>query len=57
MWLLLGPGEINHAPFGTLFGLDDYFDLCKVEAVLEVVVGGLFLHDVLGYGDVFQSLH
>ena len=51
------PIEVIRAPFGAHFCLDKYFDFLKGEAVLEVVLGGIFLHDVLGYGGIFQSLH
>ena len=27
------------------------------EVVLEIVVGGIFFHGVLGYGGIFKSLH
>ena len=27
------------------------------KAVLEVIIGGVFLHDIFGYGGVFQSLY
>ena len=57
MRLLLGPGELSHAPFGALFSLDNILKFLDGEAILEVVVGGVFLHDILGYGGFFQSLH
>ena len=57
MRLLSGPGELAHAPFVTLFGPDELLSFLKVEAVLEVVVGCVFLHHILGYAGIFQSLH
>ena len=56
MCFLLGPGGLNHPPLGALNCLDELLDFLECEAVLEVVVGGVFLHDVLGYRRVFQSL-
>ena len=57
IWLILGHGELSRGPFGNLFCLNELFDFLEGEAVLEVVVGGVFLHDVFGYGSLFQSLH
>ena len=34
-----------------------FFDFVKGEGALKVVAGGIFLHDVLGYGGVLQSLY
>ena len=57
MRFLWGPGELSLAPFGALFGLYKFFNLLKGQAGMEVVVGGVFLHDVFGYDIIFQSLH
>ena len=57
MRLLSGSGELAHAPFGALFGPNELLNFLKVEAVLEVVVGCVFLHDILGYAGIFQSFH
>ena len=56
MRLLLGPSELRHTPFCALFGLNEFFNFLEGEAVLKGVVGGVFFHDVFGYGVVFQSL-
>ena len=55
--LFLCPAELDHAPFDVLLGLDELLGFFKGEGVLEVIIGGVFLHDVLGYGGVLQSLH
>ena len=57
MRFLWGSGELSHAPLDALFGLDEIFNLFEDEAGWKVVVGGVFVHEVLGYGGIIQSLH
>ena len=55
--LLLGPGELSHSPFGAFLGVDELKNLFDGDAVLDVIVVGVFLHDVFGYDSIFKSLH
>ena len=34
-----------------------FFNLIEGEAGLEVIVGGVFLHDIFGYSGILLSLH
>ena len=54
---LFGPGNLNYGPFGTLFGLNKFFNVIEGEAGLEVIVGGVFLYDVFRYGGILRSMH
>ena len=50
-------GEFSRVFFAAFFGLNEFYNNLEGEVALEVVIGGLFLHDVFGYGGVFQSLY
>ena len=52
-----GPGNLNHGPFGTLFGLNKFLNVIEGGAGLEVIVGGVFLYDVFRYGGILRSMH
>ena len=45
-------GELRHAHLSAFLGFDELFDFLENEALLEVVIGGVFLSD-----SVFQFLH
>ena len=57
MQLLLGSGELAMFLLALSLALTIFSSsFLEGEAVLKVVIGGIFLHNIFGYGVVFKSL-